>query len=154
MKLNLGCGGRKRDGWVNVDVDKSCNPDVLADAHKLPFEDNSVEEIVGLSLLEHVQKPQEVINECHRVLEPRGIITMRVPFIWPYHGSPDFWRFTEDGLQYLFRRFRNVAIKQEYGFFDTIPTLYKQGWLRRMTKWLDKKFKSKTCTLYWVTATK
>ena len=31
MKLNLGSGFRKRQGYVNIDVREDCNPDIVMD---------------------------------------------------------------------------------------------------------------------------
>lgn len=42
VKVNLGCGNKKREGCVNVDV--CCDPDVRWDLSRFPwpFEDGSV----------------------------------------------------------------------------------------------------------------
>lgn len=47
---------------------------VLADVSKLPFEDRTFDTIVMNDAMEHVSKPVEVLNECHRVLKPKGIL--------------------------------------------------------------------------------
>ena len=48
MKLNLGCGYNKYPGYVNVDHDANCSPDIVADLEgRLPFDDSSVDEIIG-----------------------------------------------------------------------------------------------------------
>ena len=40
LKINLGSGHWKLEGWVNVDIDPDSEPDVLADlSEPLPFED-------------------------------------------------------------------------------------------------------------------
>ncbi|KKK54869.1 hypothetical protein LCGC14_3080370, partial [marine sediment metagenome] len=48
MKLNLGCGPKKMDGYTNVDKYAVFKPDIIQDLEKFPwvFEDNSVDEIV------------------------------------------------------------------------------------------------------------
>ena len=65
MKLNLGCGNRKNEGWVNVDKHKIFKPDVLHDLEKFPypFEENSVDEMLLSHVLEHIgQNPDIFIN--------------------------------------------------------------------------------------------
>jgi len=42
MKLNLGCGNRSRsksEGWVNIDIDYSCNPDMVLASLRLRIGD-------------------------------------------------------------------------------------------------------------------
>ena len=45
MKLDLGCGLRKKAGFVGVDLSADCNPDVVHDLRVAPwpFDDDSVE---------------------------------------------------------------------------------------------------------------
>jgi ubiquinone/menaquinone biosynthesis C-methylase UbiE len=57
------------------------------------------------------KEPQIVINEIHRVLKKEAIVYSATPFMQPYHPSPtDYWRFTKDGLRYLFRNFEILDI--------------------------------------------
>jgi len=64
MKLHLGCGYDKKEGYVNCDISEEVNPDKIVDINKtLPFEDNSVEEIFMNHVLEHTPKPLEVMKE-------------------------------------------------------------------------------------------
>ena len=57
MKLNLGCGDKILEGYVNVDVAESRvgkRPDVLCDLHQLtPFETNVADEILSVHVVEH-----------------------------------------------------------------------------------------------------
>jgi predicted SAM-dependent methyltransferase len=58
-RLNFGCGYDKRDGYVNVDSDPACAPDVLLvnnDLSVLPS--NTFEEILALDVLEHIPRTQ------------------------------------------------------------------------------------------------
>jgi SAM-dependent methyltransferase len=75
MKLNLGSGSKTRDGYINIDIDESAQPDLILDISTgLPYSDNSVDEIIAYDFLEHI-KPDKVIfviNEIWRVLKPGG----------------------------------------------------------------------------------
>ena len=70
MKLNLGCNDFKLKGFINIDIDPRVNPDVVADVCKLPYEDNSVEEIYAGHVLEHIPMYIDALKEWHRVLQP------------------------------------------------------------------------------------
>jgi len=45
----------------------------LADARKLPFSDHSLDAVLAMDFLEHVEQPQEIIREISRVLKPGGL---------------------------------------------------------------------------------
>jgi predicted SAM-dependent methyltransferase len=58
-RLNFGCGHDKRDGYLNVDSDPACKPDVLLvdnDLSVLP--EAAFEEILALDVLEHIPRTQ------------------------------------------------------------------------------------------------
>ena len=86
MKLNLGCGEKKRAGYINVDI---CGcPDVKCDLSKFPwpFADESADEVFSEHWLEHVVDYERTILEIHRILKPNGTIHAVVP----YFKSPYF----------------------------------------------------------------
>ena len=96
MKLNLGCGEKKRDGYVNVDV---CGtPDVVCDLNRFPWDwtDNSIDEVTSSHWLEHVEDFERTILEIHRILKPNGVLHFHVPHfrtpfaIWHLHK----WQFS------------------------------------------------------------
>ena len=95
--------------FINVDVFPFPEVDIVADASILPFADNSIPAIVSESVLEHVAEAKAVAKEMVRSLKNGGYLYVSVPFIHPYHASPDdFNRWTLSGLKYLFRDLKIV----------------------------------------------
>lgn len=95
--------------FINVDIFPFPEVDIVADASKLPFADNSISAIVTESMLEHVADPHIVASEIVRVLKPAGYLYVSLPFIHPYHASPDdFNRWTTSGLKHLFKELEIV----------------------------------------------
>lgn len=80
IKLNLGCGDEILAGYINCDMD-SAKADMLFDAAKIPFPDNSVDEIRAYHLIEHFpfQKGLGVLKEWFRVLKPNGKLVTETP---------------------------------------------------------------------------
>ena len=71
LKLNLGCGENKLQGYINVD--KFGEPDIKYDLESFPWpwEANSVSEILLIHVLEHLGKDTEVyfgiFKEMYRI---------------------------------------------------------------------------------------
>lgn len=88
MKLNLGSGYSRYDGFLNVDNDISCEPDYLVDLESdLPFEDNSVDEIILNHVLEHIGFGFfKLMQEIYRISRNDCKIHIRVP----YHRHDNF----------------------------------------------------------------
>lgn len=86
MKLNLGCGRKHRKGWVNVDNNEGNKPQIVHNLNKFPypFKDDSVTYIVMDAVLEHLDDPIKVLEECHRILKPKCILEIQVP----HYSSP------------------------------------------------------------------
>lgn len=80
--LNLGCGNRFFDEWINVDF-ISTNKNVLS--HNLlegiPFGNDNFDAVYHSHVLEHFTKndASKFLYECHRVLKKDGIIRIAVP---------------------------------------------------------------------------
>ena len=85
MKLNLGCGTHKLDGFVNVDKFAIWEPDEVVDLEVFPWPwpDNSMEEVVISHVLEHLGQGTEVyfaiIKELYRVCRDRAEVRIAVP---------------------------------------------------------------------------
>lgn len=82
-KINLGAGCDYKEGYLGVDrknwdghIDIICN----FEKEKLPFRDNSLDEIFCAHVLEHLSNPDDVIMECHRILKKGGLFHITVPY--------------------------------------------------------------------------
>lgn len=106
--LDVGCGtkpyrslfGEGVTAYVGLDREgPNSTPDVVGDAHALPFEDSHFDAVVSFQVLEHVERPVECLREIARVVRPGGEVVFTVPGVWPDHEVPhDHWRFTRYGL--------------------------------------------------------
>lgn len=83
LKLNLACGEVVLKGWVNLDSDPRVEGVVDCDLlGTLPFDDDSVDEILTSHFLEHLRLRTEAVpflRECQRVLRPGGIQQVQDP---------------------------------------------------------------------------
>jgi predicted SAM-dependent methyltransferase len=83
LKVILGCGETKRDGWIGLDKG-DYGQEIIRDLRKgLPFCENSCSELFADQVLEHIQLNEDfifVMNECLRVLKPGGQFEILVPF--------------------------------------------------------------------------
>lgn len=81
LKLDIGSGVSRRDGYITVDKDQSVNPEYIEDALDLSWQDGCVDEIRAFHILEHIRTEDKinVMKEFHRVLKPGGILEIEVP---------------------------------------------------------------------------
>lgn len=84
MRLNLGCGDKVLDGYVNVDVAPSRRgkkPDVLCDLRKLTFEDGVADEVLAVHVVEHFWRWEVVaiLKEWVRVLKAGARMVLECP---------------------------------------------------------------------------
>lgn len=80
MKLNLGAGDDRREGYVSYDIRPEV-ADVVGDVRSLPFPDCSVTDILAFDVLEHLPPVWSLptLLEWRRVLVDSGRLTLRVP---------------------------------------------------------------------------
>lgn len=104
-QLNLGCGQKYADGYVNCDS----NPKVKADFYfdlespNWPLPSNHFEYVVLSHVLEHLGKGYfTTIQELYRVCKDNALIEIKVPhhLCWTFHNDPTHKRpITLGGLQ-------------------------------------------------------
>lgn len=87
MKLDLGCGRLVKEGFVGCDKFPTSEEILKIDMdEKLPFKDNSIEEVYMDNSLEHVRNYDFTLMEIHRILKSGGKITIRVPH-WSHYSA-------------------------------------------------------------------
>lgn len=92
LRLDLGCGRRKREGWTGVDSNPAVKPDVLhsLEVFPYPFADSSVDELVMDNSLEHLHEQLKVMTELHRICKPGALLTLHVPYFrahWAFNDQ-------------------------------------------------------------------
>ena len=118
--LDVGCGVgkyrneiKRRAQYVGMDFDSALQPEVVCDFNRepFPFPDESFDFVLSDSVLEHLMRPFDVMDEVYRVLKKGGRGFILVPFHYKAHGSPyDFFRYSKGGLHLLLRKFADIEI--------------------------------------------
>lgn len=108
--LNLGSGIGQFAGYLNPEIDllnldidfSKPNLHLVADAHRLPFSNESFDIVFSIAVLEHVRKPWIVSDEINRILRTGGYVVLELPFLNIIHDKHDYFRFTDKGIKSLF----------------------------------------------------
>lgn len=124
LKLDLGCGPNKREGFEGVDIrDFSGVVDHVLDLReKWPFENESAEEAHSSHFVEHLTAPERIhfVNELYRVLIPGGkcqIITPHWASCRAYGDLTHQWPpVSEFWFYYLSREWRAVNAPHNDGY--------------------------------------
>jgi SAM-dependent methyltransferase len=84
----------------------------LADAHSLPFEDNTFGFIYSLAVFEHLHSPWIAAKEIFRVLKPGGKVFVLTAFTQHMHGYPNhYFNMTLSGLKHIFKNFEIESLR-------------------------------------------
>jgi len=91
--------------------------------HIIPYRDNYFDVLATTkAIMEHVSEPENVIREVRRILKPGGEAFVVAPLVRRQHQHPhDYFRYTEFGLEHLFRKsgFVEIKIAHSNGFIAT-----------------------------------
>lgn len=135
IKLNLGCGSNKIKGFINIDTEPDCKPDLVLDIinKSLPYKDDTVDEILFFHCIEHIRKPlhRRVLMEMNRVLKPDADLYISYPNFWECakrwksnaNGQRTFWEATLYGRQLYPADYHVCAIDPD----ELILLLYECG---------------------------
>ena len=81
LKIELGCGDNKKEGYFGVDIVDLPNVDLVMDIEKglTELKSNSVDEFYSRHLMEHIVNFKLLQKEIHRTLKDGGVQIMTVP---------------------------------------------------------------------------
>ena len=113
IKLDLGCGKNKKEGFHGVDSLEFEGVDTVLDLTQTPWpwEDDSVEEVHCSHFIEHLTWPERVkfFNELYRVMKKDAKAAIILPH-WNssrYYGDPTHKEpFSEFAFYYLSKNWR------------------------------------------------
>ncbi|MBX4192467.1 class I SAM-dependent methyltransferase [Candidatus Parcubacteria bacterium] len=132
VKVNFGASGFNKEGYINVDIRESVNPDVIHDLNifPYPFADNSVDRIELTHVLEHLEKPFGVMHELHRILKPGGALYIAVPHFSRGFTHAEHEHGFDVSFPYYFRN--DLFPEQFYGVQYDLESL-QLNWISHIT---------------------
>ncbi|TAN35197.1 class I SAM-dependent methyltransferase [Patescibacteria group bacterium] len=122
--LDVGCGRKPyremflANEYVGLEIDTPENrankqADFFYDGNSFPFGEQDFDGVVCNQVLEHVFIPDQFLGEIYRVLKPKGLLLLTVPFVWDEHEQPwDYARYSSFGLKSLLEKNGFEVLKQ------------------------------------------
>jgi SAM-dependent methyltransferase len=104
--LDLGCGNRKVNGAIGVDINAASGADVIHDLNVVPypFDTSSADEIYLDNVLEHLDDVVGTLEEIHRVGRPGCRVRIDVPYFrsrWAALDPTHRHAFTAESMGYF-----------------------------------------------------
>jgi predicted SAM-dependent methyltransferase len=82
VRINLGCGRKYLEGYLNCDVNSTVKADRYFNLEEFPYPLDSgiADEILLDNVLEHLEDVPTVMAELHRILKSGGRVRIIVPY--------------------------------------------------------------------------
>ena len=124
---NLGCGNKKWDKWINVDLHSDI-ADLKCDLRKLEIASDSADAVAAIHVLEHFYEWEvaEVLTEWKRVLKPGGKMILELPCMDKVFAYVTNCVINKEPLQPF------MTLMALYGDpkHKSIPMTHKWGWFQ------------------------
>lgn len=117
-------------------------PDVYGDAQKLPIANSSIDSVLLLDVLEHLQNHDQALNEIFRVLKTSGALILQVPYLYPIHDAPrDYRRWSKFGLKELASRHGFVIEKESFSgnLLESSAVISNIAMTKTILNWISQK---------------
>jgi len=153
MKLNLGCGNKILEGYINLDINKGKGVDIVHDLNELPlpFENEIFDYILCRDVLEHVNY-LPLMDELYRILKIGGKLKIKVPhftskitFGDPTHINQfsfiTFYYFVDSG-EFAYNRNINLfsRINIRIGF-EKSNKIFLRFFYKFLENWVNKSYR-------------
>lgn len=80
-----------------ANLNKKQKPDYLCNIENIPVADDFFDVVILSEVVEHLENPEKVLQEAHRILKKDGKILICTPFLFFEHQDPkDFGRYSTD----------------------------------------------------------
>lgn len=116
LRLHLGCGKNRLQGFINIDLNPSSATDLATDIRKLPFPSGSTSRIECYHAFEHISFPMvgEYLREWLRVLQPGGELVLELPDFDA--GVREYLAGNEERLYSIYGRQRFPGDAHQWGY--------------------------------------
>jgi SAM-dependent methyltransferase len=96
------------------------------DVTSIEMSDNSVDNYLCISVLEHVFEIKKAAQELTRTLKHDGHLFITVPFAYPIHDSVDYYRLLPDSYKELFKDFEILELYHFGGKFSSCAEVFQR----------------------------
>lgn len=105
IKLNLGSGEFRKNGYINVDFGSVSDPDVVHDLNTFPypFDSDYFDLVEADHVIEHLDDPFAVMTEIHRITRNGGKVLIRTPHFSRGFSHPEHKRGFDVSFPLYFR---------------------------------------------------
>ncbi len=101
------------DHYFSVDLIKTRQVSVVADAQNLPFPPSSFDLAIATQVFEYFPDPYKAARQVYDVLRPGGVLLATFAACTPRVAEEEYWRFTPSGFRLLLEPFAAVEIVPE-----------------------------------------
>lgn len=128
IKLNLGCGKKFLDGYVNVDIKKMKGVDVVCNLSKIPypFKDNYVDGIFIDNALEHLEDIIKVMEEIHRICKNGA----KIKIIAPYFMSSGAFQDPTHRQFFTSKTFNCFSEDSQHSYYSKAKFKINEVWIK------------------------
>jgi len=124
IRIDIGCGKNKKEGFIGIDIDPNSDADIIASALDLPFNDSSIDEINCSHLVEHFSpgEARKFFDEICRVLKKGGVANLKIDRDWtesrllkkdPTHKH----RYSVKEIKEMLKKISQKKVKDKIYFF-------------------------------------
>jgi predicted SAM-dependent methyltransferase len=147
IKLDLGCGQHKLEGYIGLDIEPFEGVDYIVDiCDHIPYPDNSVGLINCTQVLEHLENPLDALKEMHRISTDDAVITLSIPNLmnvrrflrWMVKGKTTVAKnhIQGWGLPELINIADRAGLIYLYHSYDTYSRYHKLNVIEKLIKWI------------------